>query len=513
MIFKIAVITCLQPMLITNDATPTLQAQQAIMNHMVFAAQQQQQQQIALDVNNSNNVNGGVIALSNSPASPLASPSSGASAVFNTQQQQEYQQLMEIGSNMESEQQQLQNQAVQELQEALGQAVLDPKLAIATNNSSTTDSLNALSKTNAAAAAAAVAKACGLNPAEQQECLKKLQEGWQIVDLRQRISHKQPKSPVETPPDKQQLLMEAVLNANELLESVDGCEVNSEMKNLATLCTAAAAAAAVSVPSEEFKPDLSQGLDPESIKKDPEGDVEDRVDSHLILGDRETITTEDVVEGSEETAPDEDTNPEADQQFEEVTATTTTTTPNEENTECDLNSPSKNIKLSQRLESLMSTVPLKPDDLSQAFQDLRHEISTDVLTVFPQNVNVKYTGSQALSNALQQHFAQHAIGSNSKEVGSEAANIACSDLIETAEATAASPDPDLIYPASMDTETLKQFANAANAATVSQAGPVAAVATGDNEEAIREEMYDIEVEMDEFFHVIHNVHDPALQVC
>lgn len=41
---------------------------------------------------------------------------------------------------------------------------------------------------------------------------------------------------------------------------------------------------------------------------------------------------------------------------------------------------------------------------------------------------------------------------------------------------------------------------------------LATVAGNSRDQAVGEEMYDIEVEMDDFFHVIHNVHDSTLQV-
>lgn len=41
---------------------------------------------------------------------------------------------------------------------------------------------------------------------------------------------------------------------------------------------------------------------------------------------------------------------------------------------------------------------------------------------------------------------------------------------------------------------------------------LATVANTSGDQAVGEEMYDIEVEMDDFFHVIHNVHDSTLQV-
>lgn len=53
---------------------------------------------------------------------------------------------------------------------------------------------------------------------------------------------------------------------------------------------------------------------------------------------------------------------------------------------------------------------------------------------------------------------------------------------------------------------------------IDQLGTAIATATvveathGGGDQNTGEEMYDIEVEMDDFFHVIHNVHDSTLQV-
>lgn len=523
-------------MLITNEATPSLQTQQAIMNHMVFAAQQhqqqQQQQQIALDVVNNAQVTQqpqqqGIIALSNSPASPLASPSSGASVLYDPQQ---HQQLMEIQSAEHLQQQQPQQsdyeQTSQEIKKALDAALSDSKLLV-------TDTLNALSKSNAAAAAAAVAKACGLNPAEQQECLKKLQEGWQIVDLRQRIFHKQPKSPTETPPEKQII---DITNMENELDSSEA-DANNEMKNLATLCTAAAQAAAVNVtPGDTESKDTKLANESKSsssghTKKqrklskkeklshqealelcpfpEPQNDEANEEPQNSVV-DRQTLCSEEF--------PAEDEASSDMEQTDEVNARTKTL---QELAEEHLMSPTKEIKpISQRLENLiLSNAPLKPGDLSQAFTDLRQEIGADVLTVFPQNMNLKFTGNTALSNALQQHLAavKQQIGDVTEDTDD--------GMIEQQgdnESNATQNADDLVYPTSMDAETLDQFANAAaQSNNNNNNNDVVAVTSGQQqvnataeqtEEGMREEMYDIEVEMDDFFHVIQNVHDPALQV-
>lgn len=513
-------------MLITNETSPSLQTQQAIMNHMVFAAQhhqQQQQQQIALDVVNNAQVSQqpqqqGIIALSNSPASPLASPSSGATALYDPQQRQ----LMDMQSadHLHQQPQPENEQTVQEIQDALDAALSDSKLAV-------TDSLNALSKANAAAAAEAVAKACGLNQAEQQECLKKLQEGWQIVDLRQRILHKQPKSPTETPPEKQII---DITNMENELDSVES-DANNEMKNLATLCTAAAQAAAVNVSTGEMdtkdvksnenrssnskkqrklskKEKLSQqeALELSQLPEPQTDEVNE--EQPISVGDNQQCLV------SEDCLPEEAVNSDNDQQT-------------EDKLKClqdidggQIKSPPKGIKpISQRLENLiLSNAPLKPCDLSQAFTDLRQEIGADVLTVFPPNMNLKFSGNTALSNALQQHLA--AVKQQLGDVNEDTSD----GLIQSVDTdSSVAQNNELVYPSSMDAETLEQFANAAAQATNNNDNnAVVAVNSGNQdqvsvtgeqtEEGIREEMYDIEVEMDDFFHVIHNVHDPALQV-
>lgn len=561
-------------MLITNETTPSIQTQHAIMNHMVFAAQQHQQQQqqqqsqIALDVSQQ-----GVIALSNSPASPLASPSSGSVALYNPQQQQQQlQQLMELQSAEQQQHQELQQQpeseqTAQEIQDALDAALSDSKMAV-------TESLNALSKANAEAAAAAVAKACGLNPAEQQECLKKLQDGWQIVDLRQCIFHKQPKSPTETPPDKQLMdgaSIEMGADGDLGTHSHEIGDTNNEMKNLATLCTAAAQAAAVNVNAGDQEAGRTDGSKTEAFvlandviasgssntssiaqpltkkqrklsKKEKLAQQEaaaaaasehqQKLKQQQLDNERRRSSFDDHSLASEECLPEDETNSDIEQQHLEDDMKTMQEYEDDDSSK----SPSKVIKpISQRLENLiLSNSTLKPGDLSQAFTDLRQEIGaastaagSDVLTVFPQNMNLKFSGNTALSNALQQHLA--AVKQQMGDVTTQDSCPSDADLMQGAdgalETNSASGGGsggggELVYPSTMDAETLEQFANSAASMDGSigqehqQHHGVGGGADDQQvEEGMREEMYDIEVEMDEFFHVIHNVHDPALQVC
>jgi len=138
------------------------------------------------------------MAYSNSPASPLASPT---------------------GSGNYVDQQQLQQQ--------------QQSLDVALQHKTAMDDFRGMLET--AVNGSRGRKDLALNTPQ----LNFFKDGWHMVGVHNFFGD-QPKSPTETPPEMEETTMSSPTEADRL-----GSEPRAEMKNLATLCSAAAAAAAV----------------------------------------------------------------------------------------------------------------------------------------------------------------------------------------------------------------------------------------------------------------------------
>lgn len=384
-----------------------------------------------------------------------------------------------------------------------------------------------------------------MNVVEQQEYLKKLDMNTQMKMLQlfgiRRFFDDQPKSPTETPPEKQSIIQtetsstpppllsyaETITNANRDMEE------SAEMKNLATLCSAAAAAAAVATTPQnieaakspsatDFDRQQQQGIVSEydeneaALEADVDNIAEQEIDIEIDADDDEDDADGDADDDDEEDGEDdddveddddEDEDNEEDEENEETDRVNEGDGAEVDEEEIELNSPTKSRKLSNRLENLiLSNVTLKPDDLTQALCDFREDLTgTDLVHVFPQMGNFKPTAANTIQQQFvqtqQQQLPQHKNNQGKRKI------IKFKNLFDPVNSTATfmqhdqhfclydNPDDESIghcemYPA-LD-ESLEQFAN--------------------DDDGTREQMYDIAVEMDEIFQVIHNVNDPSLQV-
>lgn len=308
-----------------------------------------------------------------------------------------------------------------------------------------------------------------MSAAEQQEYLKKLdvntqmkmlQQGWHLFGIR-RFFDDQPKSPTETPPEKQNVYGEH--------EGSGG----GEMKNLDTLCSAAVAAAEASseqianissniaggtvkrshaeteddyddIDTEEQQADYEteetkQNEKHVSNQQDSNNITDDNQDNEALVGDTD-INKRDIIEEStvvtaeeqdiendqdEDDEEDDDDDDEEDDDIEDIdnkkisekerkrlaAVIARKVAKNEKRIDAymqklveedEKNSPSKSRRLSTRLENLiLSNVALKPEDLSQALCDLN---GPDLVRVFPQISN--FNSSASIHQFVQQQQQQ-----------------------------------------------------------------------------------------------------------
>jgi len=195
-----------------------------------------------------------VVDYSNSPASPMASPTGGSSSSFTEQQQSP---MEGVGSEMLH-----QKSAMEDFRGLLETAVNDSRGGHST-------------------------LACFNDKLAKAPRLKFLQDGWQV----QNFFGEQPKSPTETPPDMEDTIMSHMSSTMERVEN------RAEMKNLATLCSAAAMAAAAT----------SATADLESDEGEVEGEGEENTLPPEPIELTDTIIEEEEVDDEDDDDDEQDT--------------------------------------------------------------------------------------------------------------------------------------------------------------------------------------------------------------
>jgi len=299
-----------------------------------------------------------VVDYSNSPASPMASPTGGSSSSFTDQQQPPME-----GAGADSEMLH-QKTAIDDFRGLLETAVNDSR--------------------------------CFNDKLAKAPRLKFLQDGWQMHNF----FGEHPKSPTETPPEMEETIMSPTM------ERVDN---RAEMKNLATLCSAAAMAAAVTSATADMESDEGEAdgdgeenlLPPEPIEltdtiieeeevDDDDDDDDDEQDTQS--GDIEKMTYDDDDADAEVDYIDEDEGGDDDDEDDDdffLDVNVAVGDQGDSNSKNGAALPPKQRKMSTRLENLILT---KPDMLSHHF---RHDRPNSELML----------DNSALNSLLQQQLA------------------------------------------------------------------------------------------------------------
>lgn len=309
-----------------------------------------------------------VVDYSNSPASPMASPTGGGSSSFTEQQQSPTE---GVGSEMLH-----QKAAMEDFRGLLETAVNDSRGGHSTLT-------------------------CFNDKLAKAPRLKFLQEGWQMHNF----FGEQPKSPTETPPDMEDTMMSVMTSTMERVEN------RAEMKNLATLCSAAAMAAAATSGTADMESDEGDAegeentLPPEPIELTDtiieEEEVDDEDDD-----DEEQDTQSGEIEKIEITYDDDDADADVDYVDEDdvgddddeddddffLDVNVVVGDQSDTNSKNGAALPPKQRKMSTRLENLILT---KPDMLTHSICDFRQDMPNSELML----------NNAALNTLLQQQLA------------------------------------------------------------------------------------------------------------
>lgn len=249
--------------------------------------------------------------------------------------------------------------------------------------------------------------------------LKFFKEGWQMRNF----FGEQPKSPTETPPEMEETIMSP---------SMERVENRAEMKNLATLCSAAAMAAQVTAANKEIDEivtdiesdegeadgeentlppepiELTDTIIEEEVVDDEDDDEEEDPDTQsgeidkLNFDDDDADAEVDYIDeddGNDDDDGGDDDDEDEDEFFLDVNVAV--------GDQSDTNSKSgaalrpKLRKMSTRLENLILT---KPDVLSQSLCDFRQDLSnSELIHMLP--IKAAAANNAALNSLLQQQLA------------------------------------------------------------------------------------------------------------
>lgn len=321
-----------------------------------------------------------VVDYSNSPASPMASPTGCTGNSFGDQQQQKQPPLEGTGSEV------LQHKAAMEEFRGL----LETAVVYESRGG------NSLARFNDKLANAPQ--------------LKFFKDGWQMHNF----FGEQPKSPTETPPEMEETIMSP---------SMERVETRAEMKNLATLCSAAAMAAQVTaankeideiatdIESDEGEADGEENtLPPEPIEltdtiieEEVVDDDDDEDDPDTQSGEIDKLTYDDDDADGDVDYIDEDDGGEDDDEDDEffLDVDVAVGDQSDANSKSGAALPPKQRKISTRLENLILT---KPDVLSQSICDFRQDMpNSELMHMLP--IKAAAANNAALNSLLQQQLA------------------------------------------------------------------------------------------------------------